>query len=389
MSEHPDSSSLVFSLSFFSGAIKSRSELTSSFLRESEITKSALLYADNVSIRSMVMETMASVTEIQDFACSVSSCPRPALLAIPRIAPMLMEEQRVITVAKKCRILLKKKRLSRAERDELKRICESLMLGFSKLDDVISFDEVNAIRDCPHVQLRRPKKVMSTYDEFATSFIWDVLESALDPSKFPYLDPWLGEILAPAIGGSGNLTRQQSSRNKHAGTATSVLLDLPVIRRCSLFEVLEIRQELHDHLVVFRKAIHELSKKVKSHSWERDFRCEVNDLIEFEIKPSVKTIERELSESTYFRQLYKRLIDSPPAITKTGYFAAATNELLGRMSIALGQSTEAAISSALLAAISVGTSAVVAANDLLLSKREISRDKFYFLYAAAQKRIDD
>jgi hypothetical protein len=227
---------------------------------------------------------------------------------------------------------------------------------------------------------------MSTHDEFAESFIWDVLESALDPSQFPYLDPWLGEVISPAIQNANIDWQPQSDRSRLAGTATSVLLDLPLIRNCSLHEVLEVREELEEYLLPFRKAIFQLSKKIASDSWESGFRSEVDALIRFEVRPAVEAIERALAESSYVRHLYKRLIDSPPALTKSGYFAAAASEIWGRMSIAIGQSSEAAVSTALCAALSVGTSALTAANDISLSRREISKDQFYFLYAASRPR---
>jgi len=145
------------------------------------------------------------------------------------------------------------------------------------------------------------------YDEY-TDRIYSTLQEG---TTYPLFDYTTGNMVGRAVS-SGLILPSQGTiaRGRHGGLSGNLLQRLPLFERASVAEVLDIRQELADHVDGFREAVAQFADVISSASLDEEFAEEVERIFRERVAPAVRRIEQAVEENNSLRELSFRF--GPP-----------------------------------------------------------------------------
>jgi len=150
------------------------------------------------------------------------------------------------------------------------------------------------------------------------------------------------------------------------GLSGDLLWRLPMFEKAGVSEVLEIRDELSEHLGAFRDAVATSVATIESAPWAvADFAEETDHVFRENVAPAVERIEQRVEDDRDLKELTLRY-GSPflSGVSSIGAFLAGQ--------WALGS----------LAALAAGLSAVAACRS---QRKEVERQQLYFYYRAGRR----
>ena len=137
------------------------------------------------------------------------------------------------------------------------------------------------------------------------------------------------------------------ARSRHIALAGDILSRLPHFEAATLPEIMDIRRELENPLIRFRKAMLDYSDRIACAPWEEAFNAETDRIFIREIEPAVLELEEAVKSKPYLQALLTRYAKSPkdflvPAVSSTvaapalSLFGADTQTLLMIAGAAIG-----------------------------------------------------
>jgi hypothetical protein len=194
-----------------------------------------------------------------------------------------------------------------------------------------------------------------------------VLEAVSNKSTYPLFDDLTGDIVGRAV--KKGLIRPTSAakrRGRHAGFSGDILQRLPMFEKAGVSDVLEIREELSEHLGAFRDAVASSAATIESAPWSLEDFAEEADLVFREsVAPAIERIEERVEGNRDLRELTLRygppLLGAPACI---GVFLGGQWALGGLAVLAAGLSTVAAARS---------------------SRTGVEQERLYFYYRAGKR----
>ncbi len=180
------------------------------------------------------------------------------------------------------------------------------------------------------------------YDEYENR----IYATVQDGTTYPLFDDTTGNMVSRAVS-SGLILPSQGAvaRGRHGGLSGDLLQRLPLFERASVAEVLNIREELVDHLDGFREAVAQLADAIGPASWDEEFMEEAERIVQERVAPAVRRIERAVEERRDIRELSWRF--GPPMATagvppSVGVFVGSGSVLGSLAALAVGLTTGAA-----------------------------------------------
>ena len=201
-------------------------------------------------------------------------------------------------------------------------------------------------------------------EDFLAESFEGMLSRLQDPGKVALLDPTLKSIIddAPARPAPPALL------------AKSIVSRLPGLNELPLIEVIDLREDLKDHLPYFRSEMIRLSEDLAEITSTEDLAAEVDRRWHLDIAPAMEEIRREVAAARYPRKLLDAVTADPASMASAGSaFAIAA----GGLAVGL---------SALLPAMAAAAFPFLRAKALRDQQLDKAKtNKLFFLYALQER----
>jgi hypothetical protein len=207
-------------------------------------------------------------------------------------------------------------------------------------------------------------------DEIYDEYLDGVLDAVGNGGTYPLFDDLTGDIVGEAVRNGIILPSEGAvARGKHGGLSGGLLRRLPLFERATIPEVLDVREELAEHLSAFREAVAGYAEAIGPASWSEGFAEEADRVFREKVAPAVDRIERAVENNRDLRELTYRF--GPPMVA--GGSIPSISAFVGTGSVLT--------SVALLAAgLTVGAYQGAAAHRI--KRKELEGNQLYFYYRA-------
>ena len=314
-------------------------------MEEVNLLRSAILYADQITLCSISAYSALHIKKIQDNEDIIAFLDQMIRMHEAEIKTArkkgfgITDAENELEDVKKTRIemLRKLKAAPKHERkkirDEFKNVMTSatlelMQVGYgslftkaglknaidSKLIIVDKFGDGDIYdwMSLPSGELERLTEV---------SYASKITEMIVTGNAYPLLDSEASKI-AGLIADTMTVPLPDATHShaKECALAKNVLDNLPNFQRATFDQLLDIRRELRGPLVRFRKAMIDFSDQIKSASWNNEFVVEADRLFRRSIEPEIEAIESQVRSNSYMRELINN--GEQPWRTATGLVAA-------------------------------------------------------------------
>ena len=284
-------------------AVHPSSEVT--VAKEIELVKSALLYADHVTLCSPAYELLACMAALaqsdadtqMQFIADILPITKPESA---RLAPIIKQVLGKRHHRSKEEIIAYQK-LRRMVPSEWKPVAELINkfyrdAGAYELQDPIR----RGLLDLDFLELRN-----TTTDEVVQAFTRRLQEYLTDARAYSMFDDQAGNMVRIGLReGAFTVTVEAMKRASNAGLGTGLIDRLPSFPAADMRAVLETRREVEEHIGRFRSAVAKLREGIGSSPLDDEFAQEVDRIFVSEVRAAIEEIQSALRSSS----LGKRLI---------------------------------------------------------------------------------
>ncbi|WP_431936996.1 hypothetical protein [Micromonospora sp. RP3T] len=151
-------------------------------------------------------------------------------------------------------------------------------------------------------------------EDFLAESFEGMLSRLQDPSKVALLDPTLASVAE----------QSRAGLTSPALLAKSIVSRLPGLNELPLIEVIDLREDLKDHLPYFRSEMIRLSEDVSEITSPEDLAAEVDWRWHRDIAPAMQEIRREVAAARYPRKLLDAITTDPAAMASAAGALAIT-----------------------------------------------------------------
>ncbi len=202
-------------------------------------------------------------------------------------------------------------------------------------------------------------------------------------SSYPLFDPQSNDLMKAAVNSRIiNLSASDKRKITHASLTDNYIQRLPSFSEASMKELIDIKKELSNPLVRFRKKMLEYSESIQSMPWDKDFEAECELLYEKEVMPALLEIDECTKDGSFIKKLGSKFFTDEGLWKSTGGLV---------VSIAAGGviSSFNNVISADAAMLTAGGAYVIAKiattyQEHKAKRREIQRKDLYFYYKAGK-----
>jgi len=357
--------------------------------KELQYIKSALLYADNITLISplVYMYTQLSTKDaLIDERTSI------------RIMEFLLPfcEERIPQTVAECRGLLDQfksiinskqyKALPMVNKIGIKK---ELSESASKIDSVLcemigqeKVSEIDTLLKSKRLKLYKFEHSLADVDGCITEY-FKRLRSALRES-YPLFDELSNSIMVGAMNAQIiQLSDAERKKITHAGVSDNLIQRLPSFEMASVDEILDIRKELDSSLVRYRAKILGYSETIQSLPWDESFKDECTELYYKEVAPAVEEIAELTKENSFIKNLGYSAISNGDFLKSAGGLVCsiAAGGVIGAFNDAVSTDKAVLISGGAWAITKVAESF----HEYSKKKKEIQQKDMYFYYQAGKK----
>lgn len=362
------------------------------------LVKAALLYADHVTLlspaSSLILNLYTAATESQ---LSQFALLREALLAMaPRSA---LAQQNLARVNEWIRLSGKIESshdVTSAERFAHQLLHEAVLSMATKQSQSVldmaqgaGADELARIQRAGLLDLYPFDWSNGTHS--ALQGFTDAIGTAVsDSRRYPLFDDVIARLVHAGLQeGRFVVSDAATARGRHSGVAANVLERLPLFEEATVDEILDIRRELEDPLMRFRRAIGGLSDQIKTAPWNEDFVGDVQDLFMREVEPAVLSIREAIDANRIREHLAGKLVERRKEVAAAAAAAAAGGPSLGMLLSRMHDFSQVISDPSLVAAVGAAAYGGITLLDVFKGQRDesrnIKRNDFFFYYQAGQR----
>lgn len=157
-------------------------------------------------------------------------------------------------------------------------------------------------------------------DELIRIYVDTLVGMLRDPSTHLMFDDSTGTLVQALIDGNKmNSDALSLAHSKNVLVGSGLIRKLPALTAAPMDEILDLRREANTSLSRYRRAVSSLTPKIASAAFGPDFNEEVNDLWLREVEPAIDEIKETLADHTLVRETARHL-----SIDLKGYVFAAT-----------------------------------------------------------------
>jgi len=347
--------------------------------QEIKLIKSALLYADKVTVYSPAISTLQIVMKLGD----LSDIEQLHFLemTVPYIKTV-ENSRKTVEFLKKLRNpkyfqsqegqIFKKQLLSQFDSywAEIKNVIENMAeaAGMSEIitamnAGVLEIHQFTTQTSNSHAMRfmadsiamaagkklsRQELEAMSIRNkEMIKEFVDGVLDAVANGVTFPLFDYDTGHLIELAQEmGHISLSNISQAKTRHVALANDLFQRLPVFDTANTKDILSVRNELDKYLVRFRQTVIKLASSVGSNPWSNDFEMETDLLFRKEIGPSIMDLENEIRSNNFVDKLARQIVDKPLLLTPgaslslvLSQFPNLPKEIVGGLGLSAGAAT--------------------------------------------------
>lgn len=295
---------------------------------ELTLVKSALLYADKVTLCSGPLQMMLALNTVQQLDLD------EALVLIERVMAFVVptsDDRAFFRQYIQLYKLLKGMKSLTPEEESLKAELDSALVTgiqatkvqFDAFMQTAGVSELNYAMDAGLLELQSfngnwgPDAVVSQYVNYMIAVVTEGTSMPLfdDISR----DTFLATLKLCGI----SISSADKKRTKPPALALNGFNRLPNFENATVDEILDIREELDPYVIPFRSAMIDFSNDIQAASWDKDFDKEAELIFMSKIEPQIFAIERECLGSTRYKEFLRK--------PGTFYAAAGGGAALGAM----------------------------------------------------------
>ena len=356
--------------------------------RELNYIKSALLYADKVTLISPLAYMFDRLTDKGN-----SLNEKTVLRLIEQILPLaklndidfynkshpVIKQFSHIINSKQYRSLpyVKKLDMQRQLRNFTVQVSDAML----SLVGEEQGEELQALIDNGQVYIEKFDHSLGDLDLCVQDY-FNLLKKSVH-SSYPLFDPQSNDLMKAAVNSRiVNLSANDRRKITHAGLTDNYIQRLPSFSEASMQELIDIKKELSNPLIRFRKKMLEYSETIQSMPWDEDFEVECELLYDKEVVPALLEIDECTKDGSFIKNLGSKFFTDEGLWKSTGGLVVSI--AAGGVISAFNNTISSDI--AMLTAGGAYTAAKVASayQEYIATRKEIQRKDMYFYYKAGK-----
>ena len=356
--------------------------------RELQYIKSALLYADSITLISPVAYLFTKLGMLDD-AKDIHSVIRMLDYSLP-----LIKDQRpdlysqATTAIRQLKQILKNKKYRLLPKATKMEFQNTLYEFAQNVDDAMvpfigerQSKELEKLIKAGRVQLQKFEHDLTDFGGLAIEYYKHVNEAV--KTTYPLFDEQSNNLLELAVRSKlVRLNEVEQRKITHAGASDNIIQRLPAFETASIDEILDIRKELEDPLVRFRGKMLSYTQDIQLMPWDEDFQSECSILYEKEITPAVLEISELTQENSILKNLGEEFVSDGQFMKSAGGLIVSIAAAGVIPSLTDAISTDVSIIGT---AAAFGATKVAAAyNKYASKKKEIEKKDMFFYYKAGK-----
>ena len=261
-------------------------------------------------------------------------------------------------------------------------IAEIASLIDGKLYELIGQDqakELEALLKSEKLQLQRFEHSLADVDGCTMEYFKMLRKSVKE--SYPLFDELSNDLMVNAM--NAHIVQfSDSERQKivHAGLSDNLIQRLPSFEIATVDEILDIRKELDSSLTKYRAKVLSYSDSIQSMPWDDSFNDECTELYFKEVAPAVAEITEMVSDNSFLRNLGYAALSNGDFLKSAGGLlcSVAAGGVIGAFNNAVTTDTAVLVSGGAWAISKVAESY----HEYKKKKREIQQKDLYFYYQA-------
>lgn len=358
--------------------------------RELQYVKSALLYADKVTLISPVAYLytrlsndsnqleLREMMRLLDYVVPMCQNTRPDLYQemmghLNMIRPWLKDKNKYRAIPMLKRMEIKKG-----------------LLTFCNAMDQVAVDmigqeqttELNRIISSGKLHLQKFEHNVADVDGCVTEYFGMLNRSVRN--SYPLFDEQSNNLMAAAIKAKiVQLSDAEQRKIRHAGVSDNFIQRLPSFEMASVDEIMDIRKELDPSLAKFRSKMISYSDSIQSLPWDNDFEAESSLLYYKEVAPSIAEIRELTQDNSFLQNLGGKVLTDTSFMKNAGQLAISVAAAGVISSFAEAASLDAAVLTA--GGVWAVQKVKSAYDEYAEQKKKIQRKDLYFYYQAGEQ----
>lgn len=356
--------------------------------REMNYIKSALLYADKVTLISPLAYMFNRLTDKGN-----SLNERTVIKLIEQILPLaklndtsfyeetypVIKEFSNIIHSKRYKSIpyVKKLEIQRQLRSFTMEVCEVM---FSLVGEQHGI-ELQTLINKGQVEIEKFNHSLGDLDLCVKDYC-DLLTKSIQ-SSYPLFDTQSNDLMKAAVDSRiVNLSSIDKQKITHAGLTDNYIQKLPSFSEASMDELIDIKNELSKPLTRFRGKMLEYSESIQSMPWDTDFESECELLYNKEVVPALLEIEESTKDGSFIKNLGRKFLTDEGVWRSTGglVVSIAAGGVISAFNNAISSDTAMLVTGGTYAATKIAS----AYEEYTANKREIERKDLYFYYKAGR-----
>ena len=373
---------LHITIGSFSTPDTGASEIESGLLHDSQLIKSALLFADKVELCSPFSSIL---NRFESFSNVMNSAPfTKKIRSMIEMVQIFGQDQQYIDRMEFLLELASKKHPRPKEIVMIKKMEREFEEDWRKFE-LVNYNMPGGMHISALLKIsksgcldfhRFPSGLIKADNGEAFAEFTQLIQKTLSsPSTYPLFDDQTGKFVTSEIlKGTYPVSSIAASRSKQSGLASKLFENLPQFELASVDEILDIRKDLQVYLDRFRSAILKYSEGIVSAQWDAGFSFEAEQVFLKDVAPIIKDIEEQTASNKYLKMLTRRYADKP------------LNFAYPALSVALTRlSNFPDILTALSGLAPIGANILDVFNEWRKNALSISQNQLFFYYALNKK----
>lgn len=358
--------------------------------QELQYVKSALLYADKVTLISPVAYLytrlandssqldMRDMIRLLDYVVPMCQTTHPDLYQemmgyLNSLRPWLQNKNKLRAIPMLTRMEIKKNLLT---------FCNAMDQVASEMIGTNQISELNRLISSGKLNLQKFEHNVSDVDGCVAEYFGLLNRSVRN--SYPLFDEQSNNLMAAAVRAKiVNLSDADQRKIRHAGISDNFIQRLPSFEMASVDEILDIRKELDPSLARFRSKMISYSDSIQTMPWDNDFEAESSLLYYQEVAPAVTEIREMAQDNSFLKNLGGKVLADADFMTNAGQLvvSVAAAGVISSLAEAVSLDTTVLTAGGVWAAQKIKS----AYDEYSERKKEIQRKDLYFYYQAGNQ----
>ncbi len=296
---------------------------TNTLHAELKYVKSALLYADKVTLISPLAYMFTRLTDGK-YQLDEKGCVRLLKMLVPFcMAADIDFEIKHKPVLDEFYSLIHSKKYKNCPALEKLKIKKELQKFAKQVNDVVyellgnnACADIKYLLDSGMLSLQKFEHSLDDAEGCVSEY-FRLLQASIK-SSFPLFDEKSNDLMSTAIKmGVINLSEMDKRKATHAGISDDYIQRLPSLEMASVDEIIDIKNTLSGPLINFRSKMLTFSDQVITLPWDEDFNDECMLLYHKEVLPAIQELDELTKDSTFIKNLIRGTVSDKELLKST------------------------------------------------------------------------